>query len=106
MEGLTITSAGRATGLTVKKLLAWEEAGYFQPLFKKQGRRTVRWYPMGLVTRIKEIRKLVVDGYRPRRAAELARQGYDVPVADIEGGGANGQQVPKSAGMPDENRSS
>lgn len=72
MNGYSLLEMARAVGVQPKRLLAWEEAGYFKPLYRVKGRRHVRHYSPALSALLTRATALVHEGYRVEAAFEIA----------------------------------
>jgi DNA-binding transcriptional MerR regulator len=73
MEGYTLLQLAKLIQVPPKRILAWEEAGYLEPLMKKKGSRLVRWYTPALAESLCKVKALLDQGYQLRAAFAAVR---------------------------------
>lgn len=72
MDGCNLLEMARAIGVQPKRVLSWEEAGYFKPLYRLKGSRHVRYFSPELSTLLTRAAGLIQAGYRVEIAFEIA----------------------------------
>jgi len=72
-NGFALLQLAKIIQVPPKRILAWEEAGYLEPLLKKKGSRSVRLYLPAHVELLRRVKALLDRGFQLRAAFATAR---------------------------------
>lgn len=81
-EGLTLLQVSRRLGFQPKRILSYEYNGFYEPPFRRKGKRMVRFYPPTLVDLLARAVALIQRGYGPKLAFFMAQRG-ELPAEQV-----------------------